>query len=202
MRKFARTASLGLGFCIISVAFPGVTAAIDPGVDIAVPRVAITTTGQGGNIFSPASIRIEPGDWVRWRWIAGVHNTVSGASCVSNGLWSSNLNSTTTIFERRFTEAPGSFPYFCSPHCGFGMVGTVLLTSTITVDVTDVPPMAVLSWAGGGGLYRVFRAGNPQFNNATVLTPPGGSAGTSFNDVTGDLPPEGTAFFYLVMNQF
>lgn len=202
MRTIVNIASLALGFGLVAVALPDVAAAINPGVDIAVPRVAITTAGQGGNIFSPASIRIEPGDWVRWRWALGLHTTTSGASCVSNGLWASNLNSTTTIFERRFGEPPGSFPFFCAPHCGLGMVGTVLLTSTITVNVTDVPPMAVLSWTGGGGLYRVFRADNALFNNATVLTPPGGSGGTSFNDVTGDLPPEGTAFFYLVMNQF
>lgn len=202
MRIIVKTAALALGFALVAVAFPGAAAAITPGVDIAVPRVAITVAGQGGNIFSPSSIRIEPGDWVRWRWFTGVHNTTSGASCVSNGLWVSNLNSATQIFERRFGEPPGSFPFFCAPHCGLGMVGTVLLTSTITVNVTDLPPMGVLSWTGGGGLYRIFRADNALFNNATVLTPPNGVGGTSFNDTTGDLPPEGTAFFYLVMNQF
>jgi hypothetical protein len=82
------------------------------------------------------------------------------------------------------------------------MVGTVLLTSTITLDVTDLAPMAVLSWAGGGGLYRIYRADNPLFNGAAVLTPPNGTGGTTFNDTTGELPAEGTAFFYLVMNQF
>jgi len=202
VRNITKTASLVLGSCLLSLAASPVALAITPGVDIAVPRVAITTAGQGGNIFSPSSIRIEPDDWVRWRWALGLHTTTSGASCVSNGLWNSNLNSTTTQFERQFTGAPGSFPFFCMPHCSLGMVGTVLVTSTINLDLTDVAPMAVLTWTGGGGLYRIFRADNPLFNTATVLTPPQGINTTGFNDTTGDLPVEGTAFFYLVMNQF
>jgi plastocyanin len=203
VRTTARAALVILGFCLLNVAAPRITPAVEPGVDIAVPRVAITNAGQGGMlIFSPASLRVEPGDYVRWKWVAGLHTTTSGASCVGNGLWASNLNSTTTAFTRQFNDARGSFPYFCSPHCGSGMVGTVLLTSTITLDVTDLAPMAILAWTGGGGLYRIYRADNPLFNAATVLTPPQGISATGFNDTTGDLPAEGTAFFYLVMNQF
>ncbi|HKQ96602.1 MAG TPA: plastocyanin/azurin family copper-binding protein [Candidatus Polarisedimenticolia bacterium] len=176
--------------------------AVEPGLDIAVPRVAITNAGGAQLIFSPSSIRLEPGDYVRWKWVSGLHTTTSGASCVANGLWANNLTSTSQSFTRQFNEAPGSFPYFCSPHCGSGMVGTVLLTTPIQLGVTDLAPMAVLSWSGGAGQYRIYRADNALFNGATVLTPPGGVSGTSFNDVTGDLPAEGTAFFYLVMNQF
>ena len=203
MRTLLKAASIAvLASMTLAVATPAAFA-VEPGVDIAVPRVAITNAGSGGQlIFSPASLRLEPGDYVRWIWVAGLHTTTSGSSCVASGLWTSNLTSSVTSFTRQFNEAPGSFPYYCSPHCGFGMTGTVLLTTPIQLGITDLPPMATLSWTGGGGLYRIYRAGNPLFNGATVITPPGGASGLTFNDTTGDLPAEGTAFFYLVMNQF
>lgn len=203
MRTVTQAVSLVLGLAILAALSPDLARAVTPGVDIAVPRVAITNAGSGGALtFSPASIRVEPGDYVQWKWVAGLHTTTSGASCVASGLWASNLNTTTTSFMRQFTEAPGSFPFFCMPHCTLGMVGTVLLTTPIDLGVTDLGGMAVLTWNGGGGLYRIYRADNALFNAATVLTPPGGAQGPSFNDTTGDVPPEGTAFFYLVMNQF
>lgn len=201
MRTLSKTASIAIGLGMTLVAAPGALA-VEPGIDIAVPRVAITNAGTGGTLtFSPASIRIEPGDHVRWRWVAGFHNTTSGSSCVASGLWNNALTSSVTSFTRQFSGAPGSFPYYCAPHCTV-MTGTVLVTTPIQLTVTDLAPMAVLSWNGGGGLYRIFRADNPLFNAATVLTPPGGAGGGSFNDTTGELPAEGTAFFYLVMNQF
>lgn len=203
MRHHLNTTALAATLACGLLAASSVGLAVEPGVDIAVPRVAITNAGTGGQLtFSPASIRIEPGDYVRWKWVAGFHTTTSGASCVSNGLWGSNLNSTTTALTRQFNEAPGSFPYFCVPHCGSAMTGTILLTTPIQLDVTDLAPMAILSWSGGAGLYRIYRADNALFVGSTVLTPPTGVSGGTFNDITGELPSEGTAFFYLVMNQF
>jgi len=74
-----RARLLALGFCLLNFAASRVTLAVEPGVDIAVPRVAITNAGQGGMlIFAPASLRIEPGDYVRWKWVAGFHTTTSG----------------------------------------------------------------------------------------------------------------------------
>jgi hypothetical protein len=43
--------------------------AVEPGVDIAAPRVAITNAGGLNLIFSPSLIRVEQGDYARWNWV-------------------------------------------------------------------------------------------------------------------------------------
>lgn len=143
-------------------------------------------------------------DHVRWTWTTGAHTTTSGSPCVSSGLWASNLNSTTTQFTRQFLEAPGPRPFFCSPHCGLGMTGSVLVTTLIDLATTDVGGATSLSWTGGGGTYRVFRSTSPLFpdSSTTVLTPAGGITQTSFLDQTAGSPPPDGVYFYLVMNQF
>jgi plastocyanin len=179
--------------------------AVEPGVDIAVPRVAIVVANGGTLRFVPPTVAVEQGDYVRWTWTTGAHTTTSGAACVSNALWASNLNSTTTQFTRQFLEAPGARPYFCAPHCGLGMTGSVLVTPLIDLTTTDAGGGAIsLSWAGGVGTYRIFRSSSPLFftDSTTELTPAGGITQASFLDQLAGVPPEGEAFFYLVMNHF
>jgi plastocyanin len=182
----------------------GVARAVEPGVDIAAPRVAITVANGTTLRFVPATTRVETLDYVRWTWTSGLHTTTSGPACAADGLWSSSLDSTTTQFTRQFLEAPGTRPYFCSPHCGLGMTGSVVVTTLINLTLADLSGVSMLSWSGGGGIYRVFRSSSPLFpaGSTTVLTPAGGTTQLSFIDQTAGTPPAGSAFFYLVMNQF
>ena len=178
--------------------------AVEPGVDIAAPRVAITTANGTTLRFVPAAIVVEQGDYVRWLWGSlGAHTTTNGTPCVAGTLWNSNLNSTTTQFTRQFLEAPGTLPFFCMPHCGLGMTGQVVVTTDIQLATTDSGGSTLLSWSGGGGSYRVFRSDSPLFGaGATVLTPGTGTTQTSFLDTTGVPPAVDTVTYYLVMNQF
>ncbi|HXH28545.1 MAG TPA: plastocyanin/azurin family copper-binding protein [Candidatus Polarisedimenticolia bacterium] len=189
---------LMLSFCV-SV---GAVVAVEPGVDIAVPRVAVSQVGDA-LLFQPASLVVEQGDWVLWKHVGTslTHTTTSGAACAASGLWSATLGPGTQ-FMRQFQEAPQGFPFFCMPHCSFGMTGQVKVTSPISLQVADDPGAPNLSWAGGGGIYRVYRSDAPGFTGGgTVsLAPDGGNAGTSFTDTTD--PPAGGALFYLVMNKF
>jgi len=176
--------------------------AVDPGVDIAAPRVAISTADGSTLRFVPANLVVEEGDYVRWNWTSGSHTTTSGAPCVADMLWNSSLNSMTTQFTRQFLEVPSVRQFFCSPHCTLGMTGQVTVTTVIQLTVTDAAGATQLTWAGGGGLYRVFRSDSPLFGASTVLTAPGGTNQTSFLDQNGGSPPMGSALFYLVMNEF
>lgn len=178
--------------------------AVEPGVDIATPRVAMVTANGTTLRFVPALAIVEQEDHVRWVVAGGSHTTTSGSACTGNGLWTANLNLTTTMFTRQFNDAPGNIPYFCMPHCGLQMVGTVRVTSVIDARVTSVGGATQLDWTGGGGTYRIFRSTSPAFPAAstTVLTGAAGTTLMSFLDSTGDTPPVGGAFFYLVMNQF
>jgi plastocyanin len=89
--------------------------------------------GEGGFAFSPDTLSIQPGDTVHWVWSSLGHNVVSGSSCVNDNLFCSPSNtncganptsSTGATYDRVF-PTPGSFPYFCRPHCPFGMTGTI-----------------------------------------------------------------------------
>ena len=200
LRPITFAAGLGLSLAASSIA----TRAVTPGVDIASPRVEAITANGTTLRFVPATIPVETGDYVRWNWTSGLHTTTSGTPCLADGLWSSSLDSVTTQFTRQFLESPGTRPFFCSPHCGLGMTGSVLVTTPIDLTPTDVSGSTLLSWTGGGGTYRVFRSNSPLFPAATttVLTPPAGTTQTSFLDQTSGAPPPQSAFFYLVMNQF
>ena len=82
------------------------------------------------------------------------------------------------------------------------MTGQVTVTSVIELTVSDSAGASQLTWTGGGGIYRVFRSDSPSFVISSVLTAAGGTNQTAFLDQTGGLPPMGSAYFYLVMNQF
>lgn len=182
--------------------------AVEPGIDIAAPRVAITTVDAATIQFHPAVIAVEQDDHVRWSWTGGTHNTTSAtttSSCVASGLWASNLNSLSTSFTRQFTTPPGVVPFYCQPHCGLGMRGQVVVTTPIDAKAVLAAGGAVqLDWTGGGGVYRIFRSASPLFPTAatTVLTGPQGTTVLTFTDTNGGTPPLGGAFFYLVMNHF
>ena len=175
--------------------------AVEPGIDIAVPRVPISLADNATFRFIPANIVVERGDYVRWTWNSGSHTTTSGVPCMSDMLWNSTISTTTRTFTRQFLDAPGLRRYFCSPHCGAGMTGQVTVTSPIDLTVTLVAGSSQLGWSGGGGLYRVYRSDLPSFASSTVLTPAGGTSQTMFGDA-GAGPGVGGAWFYLVMNQF
>jgi plastocyanin len=177
--------------------------AVEPGVDIAAPRVAISDVGVGGGFtFTPATLRVEPEDYVRWRWNSGTHSTTSGSACSASGLWNVPMTSASTSFTRQFLEAPGTIPFFCTPHCSF-MSGQVIVTTTIQVSVADNAGTVDLTWSGGAAPYRVYRSDSPLFGAGTqVLTPVGGIGTTAFSDASGTAPALDKAFYYLVMNEF
>ncbi len=80
-----------------------------------------------GHDFSPAEIHIKANQTVRWVWVAGTHNVLSGTACVPDGTFSSGSTaSAPKTFEHTF-EKTGSFPYFCDPHCSIGMTGKVIV---------------------------------------------------------------------------
>ncbi len=76
-------------------------------------------------------LTIDPGDTVRWLWVSGFHNVVSGFPDDGNEgeLFFSGppIDEPGTIFEFTFLE-PGVFSYHCHPHGEFGMISFVTVT--------------------------------------------------------------------------
>src|SRR5262245_50906923 len=107
---------------------------------VAVGATVIVTVGDGGLVFSPSSVTINPGDTVRWTWSSSGHSTTSGSPGMPNNLWDSGLRNQGAVFEHTFPSA-GTFPYYCVPHGGCcGMVGTVRV---VAATPTPTPPPMV-----------------------------------------------------------
>src|SRR5436190_5955559 len=50
---------------------------------------AVTTVKVLGHDFDPPEVRIKAGATVKWTWVAGSHNVVSGSSCTPDGKFTS-----------------------------------------------------------------------------------------------------------------
>lgn len=81
-----------------------------------------------GHEFDPPEVRIKAGETVKWTWISGSHNVVSGSSCSPDSKFSSGTRmfSAGATFSHTF-DKPGTYPYYCDPHCGMGMTGKVIV---------------------------------------------------------------------------
>ena len=79
--------------------------------------------------FSPSTIVVAPGDSIIWNHVSGNHIITSGTNCISDGLYFDEVISASNS---EFTwlvpnDAASDIPYFCEPHCGFGMEGLILI---------------------------------------------------------------------------
>ena len=104
-----------------------------------VAQTTVTVQLLGGNTFSPADVTIQVGDTVQWEWVAGNHNVESGTVVSGAGVPDSNFRSgnptpiggTTydLLFDQAFLDANSMagnvYPYYCDPHAGVGMIGSV-----------------------------------------------------------------------------
>ena len=86
---------------------------------------AVVEVKVNGHDFDPPEIRIKANQTVRWVWVTGRHNVISGSACTPDGTFSSGTtDATPNTFEHKFEKA-GSFPFYCDPHCGIGMKGKI-----------------------------------------------------------------------------
>jgi plastocyanin len=77
--------------------------------------------------FAPQTVTIKAGQTVEWNWTSGSHNVVSGAGCAPDGKFSSGAVTTAPATFKHTFDAPGTYDYFCDPHCSMGMVGKVIV---------------------------------------------------------------------------
>ena len=112
------------------------------------------TVTMNSDFFSPATLTIAKGDSVTWTNVTPTtaHNTKSGSSCTTNGLWYTSSDVAAHGFVTfTFTNlpAPSTNPYFCSIHCVFGMVGTLIVTNG-----GNVPPSVSITNPADGAKFR------------------------------------------------
>ncbi|GAC1352101.1 MAG: hypothetical protein NVS3B20_07690 [Polyangiales bacterium] len=80
-----------------------------------------------GTQFTPAMVTIKAGQSVEWIWDEGRHDVNSGTMCTPDGKFGNGKLQTTGNYVFKFATA-GEFPFYCTPHCGVGMVGKVVVT--------------------------------------------------------------------------
>jgi plastocyanin len=82
-------------------------------------EVAVSDT-----VFAPSLVNAKSGDTVRWNWVEGIHTITSGSLCTPNGQFNQALSS--GFWEYNIPQDfVGSIPYYCAPHCAFGMEGSI-----------------------------------------------------------------------------
>jgi plastocyanin len=79
--------------------------------------------------FSPQSLTITVGDIVRWTNISGTHNVKAD----DNSFTSGPAAPAPWEYTHTFT-AVGSNPYYCEPHQGMGMTGTIIVQEPVGVS--------------------------------------------------------------------
>src|SRR5213082_1176268 len=106
---------------------------------IAKAATVTVMVGPGGLFFKPSSVTIHTGDSVLWMWSSSGHSSTSGSPGMPNGLWDSGILNQGAMFTRTFNSV-GSFPYYCTPHGSFGMVGTITVASASPTPTATPPP--------------------------------------------------------------
>ena len=88
---------------------------------------AMHTVSSNGFAFEPADISVAAGDVVVWIHDGGSHTVTSGADCIADGRFDDLLDNLhqMPIYVVPADEPTGVIDYFCTPHCGMGMTGTI-----------------------------------------------------------------------------
>ncbi|MBX3374684.1 MAG: hypothetical protein KF817_12705 [Phycisphaeraceae bacterium] len=91
-------------------------------------RAEAVVITQSGFTFTPQQATVAPGQTVFWIHSDGVHTVTSGSGCAQSGLFNAPLSAANPSVEFIVPlDATGEIPYFCMPHCGFGMTGTLIV---------------------------------------------------------------------------
>jgi plastocyanin len=107
------------------------------------------TVKMTGFQFSPKDLTVNVGDTVTWvNQDPTFHDTTSGVGRVPSGVWKSPLLGNGGSFSFTFNVAPGTYPYYCTPHVfTFNMVGSV------TVLPPNTPPSVSITSPQNGAKF-------------------------------------------------
>jgi plastocyanin len=99
------------------------------------PTILVGPSGK--LVFQPTSLTIPVGTTVQWFWTSAGHGVTSGVDGTPDGLFCSPdgtacatapTSAAGATYEYTFTK-PGTFPYYCAPHVGDGMKGTIIVVN-------------------------------------------------------------------------
>jgi plastocyanin len=107
-------------------------------------EVEIAVGPDGRLVYDPARVRVDPGTTLRFVWDSPNHNVVV-SDAPEDAEWVGSPNAPRERYDTDFEfsetlDVEGTYEYYCSPHRGAGMEGTILVG-----DDAGVPE------GGGGG---------------------------------------------------
>lgn len=143
---------------------PTATPAPTPDADL------VVEVAPGGSLsFGPETASVEPGATVAWLWRSGGHSVTvesqpDGAGWEGTG---TTLHDAGYVHEHTF-ETAGTYDYYCAPHRGSGMVGSVTVgdgaTATPTDTATDSPTPEPTATAEADTTVTVGPGGSLRFD--------------------------------------
>ncbi len=161
MHQTNRTPSISCGLTVALA-----TALLTPTLASAAEHVVV----QSNVSWIPADITVLPGDTVRWVFELGFHTVTSGSDCLADGVHFDAILSAKSpqfVWKVPATAAGTTIPYFCAPHCIFGMLGTITVATPPVVHVVTqveftfepaaitVAPGDIIRWVRTGANHTV-----------------------------------------------
>ena len=109
---------------------------------------------QSGTSFSPQDISIALGDTVQWVHSSLSHTVTEGtgggacSGCAFDSPLTAGNPTYSVVFDSTFVatnpRVGGLYDYYCQPHFGFGMTGTV----TVMAPIPTMPVWGLVAFAG------------------------------------------------------
>jgi len=115
-------------------------------------EVEVAVGPDGNFVYDPAQVRVDPGTTLRFVWDSPNHNVVVEDSPEGSD-WAGSPNVPETYgadYEfSRTLDVEGAYGYYCTPHRGAGMEGTVLVGDDAAAEAES----------GGSGLLVLASVG-------------------------------------------
>lgn len=131
--KFTAAISRRLGLLLSAIVLVVASFAISAAPAAAETYTVKMGTDSGMLQFDPPKLTIKQGDTVKWVMNkVPPHNAVFDDAKIGDKALAKKLSHDKLLFspgestETTFTE-PGTYPYFCQPHRGAGMQGTIIV---------------------------------------------------------------------------
>jgi plastocyanin len=192
-RVLRAVAALGGAAALVVPAVTGPAGAADQTVQVG---------ADNENRFTPATVRIRPGDTVTWQYAGGTDHTIT--STTANWDKDEPIGPPTGVLtletSYKFDEV-GTYRYICKTHQNAGMKGTVVVESRrrpspspTRTPTSPPPPTATSTSAPPTTTASPSVTPSPSESSATPVPPTGSSSPSSFPPPTFVQTPGATPF--------
>ncbi|MFN8011584.1 MAG: plastocyanin/azurin family copper-binding protein [Holophagaceae bacterium] len=122
-------AGAGLGLALLCCGGSGGGSAPPSGGGISGQVINVGTSG--GLVFDPPNLTVKAGTPVTFVWLSSGHSVTSGSNCAPDGKFGGTTlmaQGQTLSVPTTVVNVPGSYPFYCTSHCGQNMKGTLTVT--------------------------------------------------------------------------